>query len=81
MIFLQSTFLIGYIGITIEYFTTLCTGFCFLDIPRIFELGTIVCEDDGKVLFESTNPDGIAQVVDGSNNAALCTVRKKWLRK
>ena len=74
MIFLQPSFLIGYVRITVKNLCPPGAGFILLYIPWVFKFRTVVGEDDREVLLKRSYSYGIAEIVDSIDYAFLCTV-------
>ena len=69
MVLFKASLLVGNIRIAIKHISPVCTGFIFLDVPRVFEFRAVICENNRKVFFKGSDSYGIAEVVDGFNNA------------
>ena len=77
MVLFKSSLLVGNIRIAVKHISSVCTGFVFLDVPRILELRAVICENNRKVFLKSSNPYGVTKVVDGFDNASLGAIGKQ----
>ncbi len=78
MVFLQPSFLIGYIGVAVKDFCPKRSGVIPFNTPRILKFRPVVGQKDREILSESTYPYGIAKVIDGITYALLRAVRKEY---
>lgn len=77
VVFFQTSFLIGNVGITVKHSGSKCSGLVTFDVPRILKFGPVVSKDDWKILLKCSDSKRIAEVVDGIDNATLGAVGKQ----
>ena len=77
VILLQTSLLIGNVGITVKHSGSKGSGFVSFNVPGIFKLGPVVGEDDGKILLKRSDSDHVTEIVNGVRNAALGAVGKQ----